>query len=203
MKNRLIVLLGLLIVSLLSSLYFGYSKYQLIEDKLAISQANNLAYATENSSYKGKNIVFQRTISELKYSNDSIDKRIKFLIKESAIKSSKIKSLSYSLSLAKKSDTLRLKDTIFRESVNVDTIIGDPMFNTRLRLNYPNSISVETKVYSEKLVAMSEEKVYIEEPKKFFILRLFQKKIKIGVVEIIEKNPYIVNEKTRFINILK
>ena len=47
------------------------------------------------------------------------------------------------------------------------------------------------------------KKETVNPPKKFFLFRWFQKKHKIIQVDVIEKNPYVQNEVSRYIEIVR
>jgi hypothetical protein len=70
-------------------------------------------------------------------------------------------------------------------------------------LKYPSSISVKPELKSEKYVVVSTKRETVNPPKKFFLWRLFQRKHTILNVDIVEKNPYVQNESSKFVKIVK
>ena len=97
-----------------------------------------------------------------------------------------------------------LKDTIFKDiGFQLDTVLGDKWYNVALSMRYPSTLSVTPSLTSEKYVIASTVKKPIGEPKKFFILRWFQKKYTTVEVDILERNPYIINEQEKFIEVVK
>jgi hypothetical protein len=101
-------------------------------------------------------------------------------------------------------DTLILPDTIFKEpSFSVDTTIGDAWYKVSLALKYPSSIAVNPEFKSEKHIIVSTKRETINPPKKFFLLRWFQKKHDVLQVDIEEKNPYIQNTYSKYIEVIK
>lgn len=119
------------------------------------------------------------------------------------IKDKNIKSLQYMLSKASRNDTIVFRDTIFRNDLKVDTVLGDKWYQLKLGLRYPNVINVSPNFISEKFVLVNYSKETINPPKKCWLLRLFQRKHKVIRVEVIEKNPYIINEHNKFIEIIR
>ena len=47
------------------------------------------------------------------------------------------------------------------------------------------------------------EKQTVNPPKKFFIARWFQKKHNVLQVEVVEKNPYMDDQKSKYVEIVK
>ena len=158
----------------------------------------------ENSALKGKNRVFQLTIEQLEYSNDSLLVKMNKVREELKIKDKDLKQVQYLLSEAQKKDTIVFRDTIFRDPlVRVDTLLGDRWYQLKLGLRYPSTIITEPKFVSEKYIIVDYRKETVDPPKKCFIARWFQKKHKVVEVEVVEKNPYIENKQQRFIEIVK
>jgi hypothetical protein len=62
---------------------------------------------------------------------------------------------------------------------------------------------VNPEITSEKLIYYTIEKETIEAPKKCWLARLFQKKHRVLKVQVKELNPYITEDKNRFIEIIK
>ena len=120
------------------------------------------------------------------------------------IKDRDLKQVQYLLSEAKKKDTVNFRDTIFRDkNLQLDTLLGDKWYQLKLGLKYPNIIITEPKFTSEKYIICNYKVETIETPKKCFILRWFQRKHKVVEVNIVEKNPYIINKQQKFIEIIE
>lgn len=168
-----------------------------------ILASNQKAYIQENNGLKDQNQVFQFTIQQLSYYNDSLLVEMNKVREELKIKDREVKSLSYLLSTASKVDSIFIRDTIFKNNVSIDTLIGDNWYQLKLGLKYPNRIIVNPSFVSEKYIITHYNKETINPPKKFFLWRLFQRKHKVVEVNILEKNPYIENNKSRFIEIIK
>ena len=194
----------ILIASLTLGTYILYNNNQRLRQELSNSVANEKAFALENSSLKNENRAFKFTIEQLEYFNDSLTNKMNEVRKKLKIKDADLKQMQYLLSEAQKKDTIVFKDTIFKEpSVKIDTLLGDKWFQMKLGLRYPSTIITEPKFVSEKYIIVNHRKETINPPKKCFIARWFQKKHKVVEVEVVEKNPYIVNKQQRFIEIAK
>ena len=163
--------------------------------------SNNLnAYQLENSALKDKTRVFELTIDQLNYFSDSILLHMRETQEQLKIKDKTIKQLQYQLSIASKTDTLILRDTIFRDkSFVLDTLFGDKWFRQKLLLKYPNIIASSPQVTLKNHVLIHEEKETIKPPKKFFLWRWFQRKHKVLHVNVYEENPYVKDSISRFI----
>ncbi len=168
-----------------------------------ILASNQKAYIQENNGLKDQNQVFQFTIQQLSYYNDSLLVEMNKVREELKIKDREVKSLSYLLSTASRVDSIFIRDTIFKNNVSIDTLIGDNWYQLKLGLKYPNRIIVNPSFVSEKYIITHYNKETINPPKKFFLWRVFQRKHKVVEVNILEKNPYIENNKSRFIEIIK
>lgn len=196
----IVVVIGLLI----TSICVLYNNNQNLKEELSVSISNEKAFMMENSALKGKNRVFQLTIEQLEYSNDSLLVKMNKVREELKIKDKDLKQVQYLLSEAQKKDTIVFRDTIFRDPlVRVDTLLGDRWYQLKLGLRYPSTIITEPKFVSEKYIIVDYRKETVDPPKKCFIARWFQKKHKVVEVEVVEKNPYIENKQQRFIEIVK
>lgn len=124
--------------------------------------------------------------------------------KVQGIKDKDVKVLQYISSKAEKTDTLILKDTVFvKNMAQVDTVIGDAWYSMRFRLKYPYYIAVTPKFLSQKYITVYMKKETVNPPKKCWLLRLFQKKHKVIMVNVHEQNPYITDSVSRFVEIVK
>ena len=193
----------LIILPILS--FFTYNLYKQnirLQENLSVAIANEKAYISENSSLKEESRVFKFTVDQLTYYNDSLTQSMEKVRKELKIKDKNIKQMQYLLSEVSKRDTIVFRDTIFTNSVSIDTIVGDKWYNLKLRLRYPSTVIANPTFVSEKYIMVSMRKETIDPPKKNWLLRLFQKKHRVAEVEVVEKNPYINSEKQRFIEII-
>lgn len=196
----IVILAGLLAIST----YTLYNRNQDLKEEISISMSNQKAFIAENSSLKEENRVFKFTVEQLNYYNDSILQKMNDVRKELQIKDRDLKQMQYLLSEAQKKDTIIFRDTLFRDPlIKVDTLLGDRWYQMKLGLRYPSTIITEPKFISEKYIIVDYRKETIEPPKKCFLARWFQKKHKVVEVEVVEKNPYIVNKQQRFIEIVK
>lgn len=194
-----------ILVSLLAiSTYTLYTNNKKLKEEISISMSNQKAFISENSLLKEENRVFKFTIEQLNHYNDSILQRMNEVRKELKIKDRDLKQMQYLLSEAQKKDTIVLRDTLFREpTLKIDTLLGDRWYQMKLGLRYPSTIITEPKFVSEKYVIVDYKKETINPPKKCWLLRLFQKKHKVVEVNVVEKNPYIENKKSKFTEVIK
>ena len=196
----IVILVGLLAVST----YTLYNRNQDLKEEISVSMSNQKAFIAENSSLKEENRVFKFTVEQLNYYNDSILQKMNDVRKELKIKDDNLKQMQYLLSEAAKKDTIVFRDTLFREpALDIDTLVGDKWYQMKLGLEYPSTITTDPKFVSEKYIMVDYKKETINPPKKCWLLRLFQKKHKVVEVNIVEKNPYIENKDSRFVEIIK
>ena len=180
-----------------------YTKYRSIQNELLTTKSNEKALLLDNANLGNKNRELQLTTEQLEYFNDSILNKLKEVKRELNIKDKDLKSLQYIPSVASKVDTIVMRDTIFKENYRIDTVISNDWYRLKLGLYYPNEVIVNPTFKSEKYIVLSYRKETIDPPKKCWLLRLFQKKHKVVEVNIVEKNPYINNENSKFIEIVK
>ena len=178
-----------------------------LNQEVAEAVTNIKAYELENSALKDDTIEFQYTIEQLNYSKDSLNQKINKLRKELKIKDKDIKNLQYKLSENQKKDSIVfIHDTLFRESVKIDTVIRDDWSKLNLKLEYPNVVVAEYSFKNESLVTTYLKKETINPPHKCALIRLFQrlfpKKHNVIHVEVREQNPYCETKEQKFINIV-
>lgn len=166
--------------------------------------ANVKAYSELWSTVDKQNAAFQLTINQLKNYQDSIIRKLDDTRKELKIKDKNVQSLHYITSTITKTDTILLKDTIFKEpSFKLDSIIGDQWYQVELGLEYPSQIRIKPSFKSEKHIIVSKKRETVNPPKKFFLLRWFQKKHTVLKVDVVERNPYIQDNDNRYIEVIK
>lgn len=199
-KVGVFILIGVLIVN--TSVL--YNKNQNLREEISTSISNQKAFVLENSSLKEKSRVFEFTINQLNYYNDSILQRMNDIRRELKVRDKNLKQLQYLLSKSTNRDTVLFTDTIFKDKeLSLDTLIGDKWYNIRLGLKYPNLIYTEPTFISEKYIITNKRKETINPPKKFFLFRWFQRKHWVMEVYIKEKNPYIKEIDNKFVEIIE
>ena len=167
-------------------------------------ELNNVhAYESANSALNNQILEFKYTMDGLRSSKDSLNQKILAMVDKMKIKDKNIKYLQYQSSVIGKTDTVVIKDTIFKPIAPIDTVIGDSWYNVNLGLRYPSTIIVTPKFKSEKTVVIHTRKEYNKPPSKIFFIRWFQKKHQVVEVKVIENNPYIENKESRFIEVTK
>lgn len=202
MKKLVYILIGVLILTG-ASLYWLYGKYQKLSVEYSTSIENIKAYDAELSGLTNDTKVYKLTIEQLNYFNDSITKKMNEVRKELGIKDSKIKQMQYKLSHIEKSDSLTLPDTIFVNSFKLDTIMGDEWANNHIIMSYPNKIKITPRFKLESFLFVDAKRETIKPPKKFFLFRWFQKKHNVLHITVVENNPYVINDRQKFIEIIK
>lgn len=202
--NKFYLILYTFIFVLLVSLYILYNNYQNIKNDYYISVNNEKALNEENCNLNNRILEYKFTVEHLNNSKDSLYIVLNNARKELKIKDTDIKRLEYLASTAKRTDTLYIKDTIFKDpTFSLDTIKKEQWYSLQLKLSYPNRIEVTPEFKSDKYIITHLKKETINPPKKCKLARWFQRKHKVVEVEIIENNPYIETSKSKFIEIIK
>lgn len=203
-KIKIIILciVSVILISLGITVAVQSKRINSLQQELSFANANEKALLLVNDSNKNKIRSLQLTVDQLSYFNDSIILKLNDAKQQLKIKDDNLKELQYLKTLATKTDTITIRDTIFKEQLYLDTIIGDQWYNMQLSLQYPNKIITTPSFISEKSIITSVKKETIKPPKKCKFARLFQKKHKVVVVEIQEKNPYVNTEEFKHIQII-
>lgn len=192
-----------IIAVLLMVVFAAIGLYQSKSKEYDTAIANVKAYDSYQTG-ELSNKALQLKVEQLEYFNDSILRSLDSTRKELGIKDKNLKALLYIKSSITKADTITLVDTIFKDTaLDIDTACGDAWYRTRVELKYPNFIAVTPFFISKKSVVVSLRKETVNPPKKFWLFRWFQKKHKVVIVDITEENPYVEDEESRYVEIIK
>lgn len=203
MKKYIYISLAIGLVILFTALFKTYSDLQKYKELYNRELLNVEAYDRLHSNMEEEIREFKMTIDELRTSKDSINQRLLKTVDSLKIKGKNVQYLQYNTSIIQKTDTIVMQDTIFKQPVDIDTVVGDSWYKMKLGLKYPSTIVTEPSFKSEKQVIISTKKEYDKKPSKIFFIRWFQKKHLVTQVDVIESNPYIDNKENRFIKIVK
>lgn len=175
-------------------------------DKWKTAEANVKAYSEELSENKNKNTALQLSVNQLKYFSDSVLVALNDTRTQLKIKDKNLKALQSVKSSFTKTDTITVTDTLFRNpTLNIDTTIQDKdkWYTMNLKLIYPSTIITTPYFKSDKHIIAFTKKETVNPPKKFFLLRWFQKKHKVLNIEVVEHNPYVTEQSSKYVEIIK
>lgn len=201
-KNFIRILIASILLAFLFITFNQNNKINNLNSEIQNKTSVIKSYEEENDSLTNIAIVQNRTISELNISKDSINRKLIEKINELKIKENKIKELEYIKQLASKKDSIFIRDTIFVNNFTLDTIITDEWYRLHMTMMFPNLVVINPEFKSELNIVKYYNKEYLGEPKKYWISRLFQKKILVERVNIIENSPYITTTNYRDIEII-
>lgn len=189
---------------LIGALMTAISINKRTEEKWKTAEANVKSYDNLLGASEDRNAAYQFTIDQLNCAKDSIMVKLNEARKQAKVKDRNLKSVQYVKSTFVKVDTLVLSDTIFKDKyVDADTIVGDKWYKANISLKYPSTIVLKPEFRSEKNIIVSTRKETVNPPKKWWLLRLFQKKHTVLNVDVIENNPYVQGEESRYVEIIK
>lgn len=175
-----------------------------IEQKWKDATENVKTYSELFSSSDNKNRAYKLTVEQLESSKDSIFQELCRVKDSLKIKDSRLQSLHYMSSAYYKTDTITFTDTLFRDpQMELDTLVSDEWYSIKMNMKYPSTVIVQPEFKSEKNIIVSMKKETVNPPKKFFLLRWFQKKHYVLNVDIVEKNPYVKDMNNRYVEIVK
>lgn len=204
--KKIIFWLVAIIIGLLSVIGVMWQQVKYANEKWEVATANMKAYDAQLAAEGEKNIALQLTVDQLGYFKDSVLQELDNTRKQLKIKDKNLKALQAVSSSFSHKDTIRITqtDTLFREpTLAIDTLIGDEWYTLKLGLKYPSMIAVEPYFKSKKHIIVSSKKETVNPPKKFFLLRWFQRKHLVVTVDVVEKSPYVEDESSRYIEIIK
>lgn len=199
--NRYLIILIVVLLAIIGGMW-KQVKYS--NDKWERAEANVKAYSALNAQTDEKNTALQLTVEQLGYFKDSVLQELDKTRRQLKIKNKNLKAVQSVSSVFTKTDTVTLKDTIFKEpTLSVDTVMGDKWYNVNIGLKYPSTITVKPYFKSEKHIIISAKRETVNPPKKFFLFRWFQRKHTVVHVDVVEKNPYVDAESSRYVEIVK
>lgn len=200
MRKYFYIGLAILIALMAIGLIVTITSYKSLQAKYEISTANEKSLQARLNNADDEIIVYQADIDNLRNSKNSVIQELMITKDKLKIKDKQIQLLANTTTQYYKSDTVRLTDTIFREtSFSMDTLLGDRWWHTSLYMEYPSTIRVATTMMSNKDVFIFTSRETIDPPKSFFLCRWFQRKHTVTKVVIDEKNPYIISNQSVFI----
>lgn len=204
MKKYIIIGIVIAFAGLVASLVVSIKNAYKYEDKWKTSEANVKAYDELLSSSNKKSAAFQLTNSQLSTVKDSLIKELEKTREKLKVKEKDTKAMQVITTELTKIDTIVIKDTIFKDkTLCIDTMLLDKWYSLDLKLKYPSTVIIKPVFKSEKHIVVSTKKETVNPPKKLWILRLFQKKHTVLNVDVIEKNPYMENQESRYVEIIK
>jgi hypothetical protein len=203
MKKAVFILLAI-VVCLGILLVLAYKNNDELGLKWKIAEANVKSYSNLYDLGNKRAAALQLTVDQLGYFKDSVLQELDATRKELKIKDKNLKALQMVSSSFSKADTIYHTDTLFRQpSLQMDTLIGDEWYTLRLGLKYPSMVAVKPEFKSKKHIVVSSKKETVNPPKKFFLFRWFQKKHVVVHIDVVERNPYVNDETTRYVEIIK
>lgn len=204
MKKYFIVACVIAFIGLIGSLVHNIHEAKAYEDKWKTAVANVKAYDELLSDSKNKSTAYELTIDQLNNVKDSTIRELNELKKKLKIKDKNLISAQNIKTVYSKADTIHFTDTIFKDKVlSADTIVGDEWYKAKVTLKYPHTVIINPTFTSDKSIIVSTKKETVNPPKKLWILRLFQKKQTVLNVDVVEKNPYVQQESSRYVKIIK
>lgn len=203
MRKYLYTILAALIILLSGLFLYQRSEVHKYKELYNKELQNVEAYRVSNSGLEGEIRQYQMTMDDLRSSKDLLDKKLIEVVDGLKAKDKQIEYLQYQSTVAHKTDTINLKDTIFVQKLSVDTIIQDDWYRLQLGLRYPSNIIVSPTFNSEKTIVVNSKKEYNKTPSKIFFVRWFQKKHTVIEVNVKEESPYIDNKESKFVKVLK
>jgi len=194
------------IVVLFATVGFMWKQVRDANEKWKVSEGNVKAYASMFDNSKKQNTALLLTVDQLEYFKDSVLQELDSTRKELKVKDKDLKALQQIKSSFTRTDTITITqvDTLFKEpSLAIDTVLGDGWYKLNLGLKYPSTIAVKPYFKSEKHIVVSSKKETVNPPKKFFLLRWFQKHHTVLHIDVVEKNPYVSDETSRYVEIIR
>ena len=193
-----------IITGLIVALGASVLSYKSLDKQYKLAIENVKAYDAQLSGLETSNRVFRLTMEQIKSMQDSTLRQMRDIQKELKIKDKNLQSVQYITSTAVRTDTITLRDTIFKDpQLSLDTLVKDDWYKLQLSLKYPSTIAVSPEFKSEKYIVVSTKKETVNPPKKFFLFKWFQKKHTVFKVDVVERNPYIQRGQEKYVEIVR
>lgn len=200
MKDKIIIILAVITIALCGFGIWKTIQTQKLNKEYNIEVSNNKAYQDQLDVMNQQNKVFQFTIQQLEYINDSTLKQLDSVRKEIKIRDNKIKQMGKIKEYVYITDSVITHDTIFKnKEFTLDTAIGDEWYTNILHFEYPNVISSTIGVNMDQSVFLHATRETINPPCKTWLGRLFQRKHDVYNVTVIEHNPYANIKENKFV----
>ena len=193
----------LLFGGLCATICLQNNKIKNVKHQLEVAVNNNLAYESENAALNGRLVAFQMTTDQLAITRDSLTMKLNNMRKQLKIKDKELQAMQLLISENHKIDSIFVHDTIFNKGAVLDTTIKDDWSRLQLHAEYPNAIITDYSFVNSTAIFAKTSRVILEEPKKCWIGRLFQKKYTVCEIEVIQENPYCTNKEQRFVKIIE
>lgn len=191
-----------IVLAAISAIMFYQKQINNLKTSLDYAENNVKAYASLNDSITQNNRVFSLKIEDLTRLNDSLFLEMKNVSNRLKMREDRIRQMQYMMDSYNKTDTVVVRDTIFRETgFKLDTLFGDEWGKTRLQLEHPNTIIVGHSYTNKKHVIFASYKEPVKE-RKWFLPRWFTRKRTYVEATVIDENPYVETKETRFVECL-
>lgn len=197
------VLIG--IIAVLALMLWGMNqKLRELQTNYELALANVKAYDSKLDNSNRKAMSLQLTVEQMEYSRDSLLQVLDKTRKELKVKDKNLRVLQHVGTTFTKKDTIHFRDTLFKSpEIKLDTLIKDEWYSLKVGLEYPSTVSVVPSFKSDKHIVVSMKKETVNPPKKFFLFRWFQKRHSVLHVDVLENNPYIQEQKSTYVEIVK
>lgn len=191
-----------IVLAAISAIMFYQKQINNLKTSLDYAENNVKAYASLNDSITQNNRVFSLKIEDLTRLNDSLFLEMKSVSNRLKMREDRIRQMQYMMDSYNKTDTVIVRDTIFRETgFKLDTLFGDEWGKTRLQLEHPNTIIVCHSYTNKKHVIFASYKEPVK-GRKWFLPRWFTRKRTYVEATVVDENPYVETKETRFIECL-
>lgn len=206
-KNKLTLIAAIIFAATVLCIGYLLAKNKSLQFDYSLALNNYKAYeqmvTAKLDSVNGKNYELKLTKELLERSQDTVIQELNNLRKEMKIKDKQLKQLQYISTTTRIHDSVYFTDTLFRQDIDLDTVISDDWHSVKIRLTYPSVIKLESKYRNQISVIVSTEKQTINPPSKIFFIRWFQKKMELVKIDVIDKNPYAEVTEQRFVEVVK
>ena len=170
-KKILYTVIGIIVIGLFVTGGILYYNNKILKQELKLSTSREKAYIAEQDSLVSQSNLFQFTIEQLSYYQDSLNQKLLEKSRELKLKESKIKQMQYLLTESTKTDTIITTDTLFREDVSLDTTLTSKYYTLNVKLEYPNYIEITPKFIDELFIFITSKKETINPPNPCFFIR--------------------------------
>jgi hypothetical protein len=208
MRNIVLKIAG--IAALIALISFMVSYVSELREEVKMAEQNRIASVEMYNTESSKVYALRLHIDDLDRIKNKQIHEMDSIRKELRVKDKQLQSLYGCKSHADIKDTIRIPLYIYpskdsNDSIGAldgykDTCIGDVRwYNICVDRVDSNLIALSAHFESDLTLVALEKKEPINKPRKTWLGRLFQKKVKTMSITTIEQNPYVTNDSTIFV----
>lgn len=200
MRVKVILVMAAVIAALCLACHWLWRRARDVAEERDMYAAAAKAYSSMSSDALESERVLQVRVGELSAAGDRQLRAMDSLRREIGVRDRRLRSMHRRVTEVSRVDTVLVPDTVVAASL--DTVIDDGWVRTELSLA-PGRVGVGTRVRNETTIIVSSRRETVGPPRRFFLLRLFQRRHTVVTVRAVEGNPWCETRESRSVEIVE